>query len=152
MSEKHYVTEEHLAELKKELEMMKTDKRREVAEDLKRAKEYGDLSENSEYAEARDKQAQVETRIFELQELLKRSVIITKTEGDTVQVGSLVTVTKNGKIFAYSIVGSSESRPEENKISNESPLGRAFLGKKIGDEVTVTTPGGPVIYKITKIE
>lgn len=151
--DKYYLTKERLEELKQELDDLKNKKRVEIAEKLKRAKEYGDLSENAEYAEARDEQSVVETRIFELEDLLKKAVVIKKSEGsDKVEVGSTVTVRKNGDIFIYTIVGSYEAKPEEGKISDESPLGRAFLGHKVGDSVTVTTPGGQAGYQITKIE
>ncbi len=151
--DKYYLSKERLQELKDELERLRTQKRIEVAERLKHAKEYGDLSENSEYSEARDEQSRVEQRIFELEELFKRAVVIKKTEGgDKVSVGSAVTVKKENNLFRYQIVGSNETSPEEGKISNESPLGRAFLGHKVGDSVTVKTPGGEVAYQITKIE
>jgi transcription elongation factor GreA len=151
--DKYYLTKERLEELKKELEFLKTQKRMEVAEQLKRAKEYGDLSENSEYAEAREELNLVESRIFELEELLRKAVIIKKTEGsDKIEIGSKVTVKKDGQIFSYLIVGSNESKPEEGKISNESPIGRSLLGRKVGDSVVVTTPAGQVTYQITKIE
>ncbi len=151
--DKYYLTEERLKELQKELEMLKTQTRLEVAEHLKRAKEYGDLSENAEYAQAREEQSQLETRIFELEELLKRAVIIHKTEGsDVVLVGSKVTVKVNGIPREYTIVGSNESRPEEGKISNESPIGRALLGHKVGDSITIAIPSGQTVYQISKIE
>jgi transcription elongation factor GreA len=152
MSTKQYVTKERLEEFKEELEMLKSKKRVEVAERLKQAKEYGDLSENSEYSEAREEQANVETRIAELEELLKQAVTIKKSGGgDTVTVGSTVTVKKGEKTVSYTIVGSYEAKPEEGKISDESPLGRAFLKKKVGDAVSVTTPSGAVSYEIMKI-
>ena len=151
--ERYYLTKERLEELKKELEVLKTQKRLEVAEHLKRAKEYGDLSENSEYASAREEQSRVESRIFELEELLKKAVIIRKSGGsDRAEGGSKVTVKKDEQLFEYLIVGSAEAKPEEGRISNESPLGRAFLGRKVGDSVVVTAPAGPVTYQITKIE
>ena len=150
---KYYLTKERLEELKQELETLKTEKRLEVADRLKRAKEFGDLSENAEYAEAREEQNAVETRIFELEELLRRAVVIKKTEGsDRVEVGSKVTVKKNGAVSEYIIVGSNESKPEEGKISNESPIGRALLDKRVGDSVMVATPAGEAAYQITKIE
>jgi transcription elongation factor GreA len=149
----YYVTAERLKELRAEFEDLKTNKRLEVAEQLKRAKEYGDLSENSEYAEAREEQGRVEARIFELDELLKKAVIITKTSGtDFVQVGSKVTVKKGDKVCSYTIVGSNESNPAEGKISNESPLGQSLLNTRVGDSVTVITPAGKMAYQITKIE
>lgn len=151
--DKYYLTEDRLEELKQELHDLKTVRRMEVAEHLKRAKEYGDLSENSEYVEAKEEQARVESRIYELEDILKRAVIIKKKEGlETVQIGSKVTAEKDGKIIEYTIVGVNESNPRERKISNESPIGRAFLGRKVGESVAITTPSGTVIYHITKIE
>ena len=150
---KQYLTKERLAELKDELETLKNKKRVEVAERLKQAKEYGDLSENSEYAEAREEQANVETRIAELEELLKEAVTLKMTEGgDTVTVGSTVVVKKGEKTATYTIVGSYEAKPEEGRISDESPLGKAFLKKKAGDTVSVSTPSGAQTYEILKIE
>lgn len=149
----YYVTAERLEELKKELEVLKTERRTDVSERLRHAKEFGDLSENSEYTEAREEQSAVETRIAEIEDMLKQASLIKKgAGGDTVHIGSTVTVEKDGKEKAYMIVGSEESKPEENKISNESPLGAAFLGKKVGDSVSVTAPSGQVVYKITRIE
>lgn len=151
--DKYYLTKERLQELKEELDRLKTKKRLEVAERLKTAKEYGDLSENSEYTEARDEQAQVERRIFELEELFKHAVVIRKTEGDDkVRVGCVVTVKRGEQSFEYTIVGSSETKPEEGKISNESPMGKAFLGHRVGDSVEIQTPKGKVTYQISKIE
>lgn len=148
----YYLSQERYDELQKELETLRTQGRREIAEDLKRAKEYGDLSENIEYAQAREKQGVIEARIFELDELLKNAKIINKNgNSEEVTIGSEVTVKKDGKTITYAIVGSDESRPEENKISNESPLGRAFLGKKIGDHAEVETPVGVMNYQIVKI-
>ncbi len=153
MDQNYYVTAERLQELREELETLKTKTRLDIADQLKRAKEYGDLSENAEYAQAREEQSRVEARIFELEDLLKKAVIIKKTEGSTVvQVGSKVTVKKGSKTMEYMIVGASESKPEEGKISNESPIGRAFLGKKVGDHVDVKTPGGAATYQVMKIE
>lgn len=150
---KQYVTKERLEVFKAELEELKSKRRNEVAQRLKQAKEYGDLSENSEYAEAREEQANVETRIFELEDLLKDAVIIEKTEDNgVVQVGSVITIKKADKTSVYTIVGKYEAKPEEGKISDESPLGKAFLGRKTGDKIPVTTPTGVVSYEILKIE
>lgn len=153
----YYLTPERFEELKKELETLKGDKRADVAERLKRAKEFGDLSENSEYVEAREEQSWVEARIYELEEMLKQATMIQKGKGgDEVAIGSTVTAdrikdkVKEEKTFM--IVGSDESKPEENKISNESPLGAAFLGKKVGDTLELKAPNGSVTYKITRIE
>ncbi len=150
---RQYLTKERLAELKEELETLKNKKRVEVAERLKQAKEYGDLSENSEYAEAREEQANVETRIAELEDLLKQAVTIKISGGgDTVAVGSTVMVKKGEKTMTYTIVGSYEAKPEEGRISDESPLGKAFLKKKAGETVNITTPSGAASYEILKIE
>lgn len=150
---KQYLSKERLAEFKAELETLKGTRRVEVAERLKQAKEYGDLSENSEYSEAREEQASVEARIAELEEVLKQAVTIEKSEGgDAVAVGSTVTVRKGDKTMTYAVVGSYEAKPEEGKISDESPLGKAFMKKKVGDAVNVTTPAGVMSYEIMKIE
>lgn len=149
----YYLTKIRLEELQKELGELKTKKRLEVSERLKRAKEFGDLSENSEYSEAKEEQAQVEGRIFELEEIIKNASIIKKnTEKGEVSIGSTVRASKNGKEFIYQIVGSNETKPEEGRISNESPLGQAFLGKKIGEAAEVMAPGGKISYKIIAIE
>ena len=153
--DKYYLTKERVEELKKELETLKGQKRLEVADRLKQAKEFGDLSENSEYSEAREEQSRVETRISELEDVLKKVSLIKSEKsggGDTVSIGSTVSVRKDGKTYTYRIVGSNEAKPEEGKISNESPLGRAFLDKKVGESVVVKTPGGQSDYQIMKIE
>jgi transcription elongation factor GreA len=150
---KQYLTQERLDELKVELEELKNTKRQEVAQRLKQAKEYGDLSENSEYAEAREEQASVESRIFELEELMKEAVTIKTGEGgDIVQVGSIVTVKKGDKTMTYTIVGPYEAKPEEGRISDESPLGKAFLKHKVGDVIQIATPGGSVSYEVVEIK
>lgn len=150
---KQYLTKERLEEFKLELEELKNIKRNDVAQRLKQAKEYGDLSENSEYAEAREEQANVESRIFELEDVLKTAVMIEKTEANgIVQVGSIVTIKKGDKTSKYTIVGMYDAKPEEGKISDESPLGKAFLKHNVGDKVIVTTPAGQMSYEILKIE
>lgn len=155
---KQYLTKEKLEELKNELHELKTVKRVEVGENLKRAKELGDLSENSEYFEAREEQAQVEARIFELENMLKDVELIVKPHagpatGDVVKVGSTVEVSRAGKKMTLYIVGSNETNPDEGYISNESPLGSAFLGKKAGETVLVQVPGGKKVeYKILAVE
>lgn len=152
--DKQYLTQERLGELKQKLQELRTKKRAEVAERLKRAKELGDLSENSEYFEAREEQAQVETQIAELEDILKNAAVITKSggEADRVQIGSTIVVVKNDQEFKFTIVGSNEARPEAGLISNESPLGKAFFGRKAGETVKVKTPAGEVQYTISKIE
>ena len=151
--QKHYLTSGRLEDLKKELNELKTTRRIEVADRLKRAKELGDLSENSEYVEAREEQSLVESRIFELEEIVKNAVVITKEgNGKNVQVGSTVVVERDGQRSTFVIVGSNESKPEAGFISNESPLGKSFLNRKAGDKVTVNTPRGEVVYKIASVE
>lgn len=159
MIDKQYLTKEKLEEFKLELENLKTKKRLEVAERLRRAKELGDLSENSEYFEAREEQAHVEGRILELEDIIKNSEVIEKAPSTgIVKVGSTVVVEKGGlppgqgESKRFVIVGSSETKPEEGFISNESPLGSAFLDKKVGDTAVVKTPSGKVEYKIVAIE
>ena len=150
---KQYLTKERREEFETELSELKSKKRIEIAERLRRAKEYGDLSENSEYAGAREEQATVEARIFELEELLKKAIIISKTDGgDIVKVGSTITVKKGNVKAVYTIVGSYEAKPENGMISDESPLGKAFLTHKVGDSVKVSTPTGAIMYEIIKVE
>lgn len=148
-----YLSPERLEELRAELEELKNKKRVEVAERLKTAKDYGDLSENAEYSEARDEQAKVEARIAELEALMKDVVTITKPQvADMVQVGSIVTVKKNGAMVTYTVVGTYEANPTEGKISDESPLGKAFLKRRVGETVSVPTPAGSQAYEIVKIQ
>ncbi len=150
---KHYITREGFEELKNELERLKKDARAEIAERLRRAKEYGDLSENSEYIDAKDSQSKLEAKIFELEEAIRNAALIKKNKGKAVvSIGSTIEVQKNGKIIKYTIVGSEEAKPELNLISNESPLGKAFLNKKVDEVLEVQTPGGKVKYKILSIE
>ncbi len=149
----YHLTKEGLEELKKELENLKKSGRQEIAERLKRAKEYGDLSENSEYSDAKEAQSVLEGRIFELEQIIRNVVLIKKGgQKEKVSIGSTINVEKSGKIFKYTIVGSKEAKPEENLISNESPLGKAFLGRKIGESVEIETPKGKVRYKIISID
>lgn len=151
---KHYLTADRLEELKKELVDLKTNRRMEVADKLKKAKELGDLSENSEYTQAREEQAAIETRIIELEEMIRNAQIIMKGGGDhqIVKIGSTIEVERGGKRMKFTIVGANETKPEAGLISNESPLGKAFLDKKIGDKVTIKTPNGEAEYLITAID
>ena len=150
---KHYLTNEGLEKLQAELQKLKKEERVDVAEQLKRAKEYGDLSENSEYADAKEAQAKLESRIFELEEIIRGAVLIKKSQQkNVVSVGSTIEVQKGIKTFKYTIVGSREAKPEANLISNESPLGKAFLDKRVGETVEADTPNGKAKYKITGIE
>lgn len=153
MPEGYYLTPERLKKLKAELDELKTNKRGEVAERLKRAKELGDLSENSEYMEAREAQGQLEQRIYELEDMIRNAIIIKKQARNTsVGVGSTVTVKKSDKEFKFTVVGANEARPEAGFISNESPLGKAFLDRKTGEKTKVTTPSGEMTYEIIAIE
>lgn len=149
-----YLTQERYDELTGECASLKSDGRQGIAERLKHAKDLGDLSENSEYQEAREEQALLERRIAELEEILQNSSIIKKVGGATatVRIGCTVTVKRDGTSVVYSIVGSSEARPAEGFISNESPIGKGLLGKKVGDSVTVVTPGGEKTYTVVNIE
>ncbi|MFH1162240.1 MAG: transcription elongation factor GreA [Candidatus Jorgensenbacteria bacterium] len=148
-----YLTRERYDELAVELSTLKTAGRKGIADRLKHAKDMGDLSENFDYQEAREEQVLLEQRIVQIEELLKRSVIIKKSEGaQTVRIGSRVTVQKDNAVLAYTIVGSNESQPMSGFISNESPLGRSILGKKVGDTVAVRIPAGEAKYQILAIE
>ncbi len=153
MAQQTYLSQEGIETVKKELQELKTKKRQEIAKRLQEAKDLGDLSENAEYFEAKEAQSFNESRIIELEELLK-NVVVTKTSSqeDIIRVGSTIEVKSNNGVEIFNIVGSAEAKPQEGKISNESPLGRAFLDRKIGDEIEVKTPGGITKYKIIKIE
>jgi transcription elongation factor GreA len=125
--------------------------RKKIAAALKEAKEFGDLSENASWDDAKERQAFIEGRIAEIENILKNAVAIKKSSGDTVAVGSTVHVELEEGLQNFQIVGSTEADPEQGKISNESPIGRALLGKKPGDEVEVEVPAGVIVYKIQKI-
>jgi transcription elongation factor GreA len=151
------LTPEGLEKLKAEIEYLSNDKRREVAERIKEAREFGDISENSEYDDAKNEQAMLESRIASLEDKLRSASVINAAElsADLVRVGSLVSVKDagSGKSLQYTIVGSTEADPAENKLSNESPVGKALLGHKKGDSVTVQLPSGKAReLKITKID
>ena len=148
-----YLSQEKYDELTKELEQLKTVERKKIAEHLDYAKSLGDLSENAEYHEARDKQADIEDRIQQLELILKNAEIIAKHDHTIAEVGSVVTVVKNGQdTISYQLVGSEEVDINAGKISHQSPIGSALLGHKKGDAVTVTTPKGNVDYKITNVK
>ncbi len=150
---KSYLSQERYDEIAATLKKLKTEGRQNVAESLKQSKELGDLSENSDYQEAREEQARLERKIAELEDLLKNSFIIKKSEGNTlVRVGSKVNLKKGNASVQYVIVGSSEASPAEGFISNESPVGKSLLGKKAGENVSVKTPGGEISYEILSIE
>ena len=147
-----YFSEEGLEKLKQELEELKTVKRHEIAARLEHAKSLGDLSENAEYQEAREEQSLLESQIVEIEEVLRNAVIIKKdAHSSLVQVGSTVGVASEHGEENFTIVGSEEADPKVGKISNESPLGKTFLGHKVGEKVEVKTPGGIIHYSIIAI-
>lgn len=148
----YFLTQKRLEELKQELKELKTKRRLEVAEHLRQAKELGDLSENSEYLEAREEQTRLERQIAEIEDIIRNAVTIKEgVSKERVEVGSTVEVLRDKKQLKFIIVGSEEAKPEEGYISNESPLGRELLGKKVGDLAEITTPSGRVHYKVQKI-
>ncbi|ESU30692.1 transcription elongation factor GreA [Bacillus sp. 17376] len=142
--------------LEQELEQLKTVKRKEVVERIKIARSFGDLSENSEYDSAKEEQAFVEGRITTLENMIRNAKIIQEDElsTDAVSLGRTVTFVElpDGDEESYSIVGSAEADPFEGKISNDSPIAKSLMGKKVGDEVTVQTPGGEMNVRITTIK
>lgn len=149
------LTKSGLEKLKLELEELKTSGRKEVSERLAEAISYGDLSENSEYDEAKNQQAFIEGRILELQEQIKNAEIIEETkEKGIIQIGSTVVLMREGEedSHEYTIVGSTEADPMSHKISNESPVGRAILGKKKKTKVEVVAPGGKFKYEILEVK
>ena len=154
MDEKQYLSKGKYNELSKQLKLLKTEKRKEVAEKLEFAKSLGDLSENAEYQEARDEQANVEDRIMNLEAILKTAEIVSSKKGGTITVGSTAVVCKKGGKTkqTYIIVGSEEVDMSSGKISNKSPLGTALLGKAKGDDVLFSTPNGEVQYTITDVK
>ena len=157
MARESLITPDGLKKLRQEIEYLSTEKRRDVAERIKEAREFGDISENSEYDDAKNEQAMLEQRIAQLEERLRRATVIDASHVDTdvVSVGAIVHVKdqKSGESRKFQIVGSTEANPAEQKLSNESPIGRALLGKKRGEIVTVDVPRGPKKkLKITKIE
>lgn len=151
------LTAEGLKNLEEELKFLKDVKRKEIAEKIKVARSYGDLSENSEYDDAKNEQAIMEARITTIEAILKTSEIIdeSNTSNEYVHLTSVVTVEmiKSGKEAKYKIVGSgsNETNPREGKISDESPVGKALMGKSVGDVVEVETPGGVIALKIIEI-
>jgi transcription elongation factor GreA len=148
------LTREGLANLKSELDHLSTTRRREIAARIKEAREFGDISENAEYDDAKNEQAMLEARIAQLEEKLRSATVIDASDlgTDMVRVGSVVHVREGGKSTKYTIVGSAEASPAELKLSNESPVGRALLGRKRGEEVVFATPKGQRRLKITKID
>ena len=155
-AKKIYLTEEGLAELRKEYEELSKVRRPEVLERLSDARNQGDLSENAEYTAAKDELSFLDGRIDELEELLKQATIIKeedkKVDGkDVVSLGSTVTVHIDGEKEEFTVVGEWEADPTEKKISNESPLGKALMGKTVGDMLEVEAPAGTLKYKVVSV-
>ncbi len=152
MSEK-FITPEGLEKLKKELKELKEVKRPALIQRIQNAKELGDLSENADYQSAREEQSFLEGRIAEIEDLIKNAIVIEKSKDkNIVSLGSKVTIKSGSKEFTYTITGSNEADPSQGKISNESPLGKAILDKKAGEEFILRTPNGETKYKILSIE
>ena len=148
-----YLSEEGLEKLKTQLHELKTTRRKDIAGRLEHATSLGDLSENAEYQEAKEEQSLIESEIAKLEDMIRDAVIIKKNQrSDLVQVGSTVRVKSDRGEDTYTIVGSEEASPAEGKISNESPLGKSFLGRKPHEKVEVRTPGGTYVYEIMEIK
>ncbi len=157
MAREAVITPSGLEKLKEEIEHLTTEKRREVADRIKEAREFGDISENAEYDDAKNEQALLEGRIAQLEERLRRATVIDESDlgTDEVRVGSTVHVKdqKSGDSQKFQIVGSTEANPLEHRLSNESPIGKALIGHKRNEIVTVDVPRGPKKkFKITKID
>ncbi len=154
MSERqHYLTPEGAQRLREELEFLKTTKRNELAKRLREAIQMGDLSENADYIAAKEEQGFLEGRIQEIEALLRQATIIDGNHTkDYVDLGARVTI-REGSYPAetYHIVGPAEANPRKGKISHESPIGQALMGHRVGDEVTVNTPGGEIVFKIEDV-
>jgi transcription elongation factor GreA len=146
-----YFTKEGLEELKKELNRLKTDEIRKISELIKNAASFGDLKENFAYHDAKDRQAILQGKISEQETKVNNAVIIEKNQTDKVQVGSKIKVLTNGEEWELSVVGSDMSDPANNKISYQSPVGKALMGKKVGEEVKIEINGEEVKYKILEI-
>jgi transcription elongation factor GreA len=149
------LTKEGYAKLKQEIEYLSNDKRREVADRIRQAREFGDIAENAEYDDAKNEQAMLEHRIAMLEDRLRAAHVLEKKDiaKDVVSVGSLVRLKDidANKTIEYRIVGSAEANPSENKLSNESPVGKAIIGRKKGETVQVTAPRGSLKFKIISI-
>lgn len=150
MKKTYQITEAGKKELEAELETLKS-RRGEIADKIAEARNYGDLSENADYDTAREDQALVETRVAEIEDILMNAEIIKASKGSKIAVGSTVELKSNGKTFTYTLVGPVEADPLEGKISNESPIGLALMGKKVGESASVSLPKGEVVYEVVKI-
>ena len=155
MDKKNILTYEGLKKLEDELENLKVVRRKEVSQKSKEAREQGDLSENAEYDAAKDEQRDIEARIEELEKILKNAEVVVEEEADLdkVSIGCSVKILdcEFDEELEYKIVGSTEANSLKGKISNESPVGKALLGKQVGDTVTVETPAGEFSYKVLSI-
>jgi transcription elongation factor GreA len=153
MNQQTFLTPEGAAKLRAELSELTGPRREELAQRLRSAIQMGDLSENADYHKAKEDQAFLEGRIQELEAVLRTAVIVEKTQSDVVAVGSTVTVQEdNFSPETYYIVGAKEADSRNNKISNESPIGKALMDHKVGDIVEAETPGGKIKFKILKVE
>ena len=154
-NEEVVISEDGLQKLKKELEYLRGTKRREVAKRIKQALDFGDISENSEYDDAKNEQAFLEGRIKEIEHMVKNAKVISKDDIDTTKVGVGTTVRvqdlDTDEVIEYEIVGPAETDPDNNLISNKSPIGRNLIGNKIGDEVEIEVPMGTINYKVLAI-
>jgi transcription elongation factor GreA len=152
MSKKYLLTQEGLLKLNEELKHLINERRKEVIERIREAAAHGDLSENADYAQAREEQSFIEGRIQEIEDTIKNAEIITAShQHSTVTIGSTIKVKVSGKEKTYTIVGSNEANPLEGKISNESLVGRALLGKKVGEKISVQAPAGDMEYEVVTI-
>ncbi|OGL95165.1 hypothetical protein A2348_02475 [Candidatus Uhrbacteria bacterium RIFOXYB12_FULL_58_10] len=147
-----YLSADGLQKLKDEMETRKSITRREIADKISAAMELGDLSENFEYQEAKEQQGSNEVRISELESMIKdASIVVQQSGGDTITLGTTFEAEVAGMTKTFQIVGSNEANPLEGKISNESPIGQAFIGRKLGEDVSVAVPSGTLVYKIIRI-
>ena len=153
-AKKNILTYAGLKKLEDELEDLKVNQRKMIAEKIKEAREQGDLSENAEYDAAKDEQREIEGRIEEIEEILKYAVVIDAKDNGSINIGNRVTLQKsdNGREYVFDIVGTTEANSRQHKISNESPVGSALIGKAEGDEIEVESAVGASHYKIVKVE
>ncbi len=150
MNKVYQITESGQRELERELEELKS-QRGEIADKIAAARDFGDLSENAEYDAAREAQGLLETRITEIETILQNASIIQTGSSSTVTLGSTVELEANGKAVVYTVVGPVEADPLEGKVSNESPIGQALMGKAVGDTVTISTPKGELVYTVVAL-
>jgi transcription elongation factor GreA len=150
MKKMYQITDDGKKELELELDDLKG-RRGAIADKIAEARDFGDLSENAEYDSAREEQGLVESRVAEIEDILLNAEIIKSPKGSKITLGSKIGLTSNGKTMTYAVVGPVEADPAQGKISNESPIGIALLGKKMGETATITTPKGEITYEITSI-